>query len=82
MLDSLQKLSIPVIAIGVIFIGIEFLPVSRQARSWNKCLRATVDFLEMLPQLKNKSHNAREAMGVTICNGAVHQVPILKDAKD
>jgi len=80
--DSLQKAFFGVIALGVSCIAIELIPVSRQAAYWNRCLDLTVKFLETegIKELKGWDKEAKQALAVGLCNGAVHE-PKLKIVK-
>lgn len=77
MSNSLQKAFFGVIALGVSCIAIELVPVSRQAAYWNRCLDRTIGWINEEPDLKSWDEQAKEALAVGVCNGAVHE-PKLK----
>ena len=77
MSNSLQKAFFGVIALGVSCIAIELVPVSRQAAYWNRCLDRTIGWINEAPDLKSWDKQAKEALAVGVCNGAVYE-PKLK----
>ena len=77
MSNSLQKAFFGVIALGVSCLAIELVPVSRQAGYWNRCLDRTIGWINEVPDLKSWDEQAKEALAVGVCNGAVYE-PKLK----
>ena len=77
MSNSLQKAFFGVIALGVSCLAIELVPVSRQAADWNRCLDSTIGWINEAPYLKWWDQQAKEALVVGVCNGAVYE-PKLK----
>ncbi len=77
MSDSLQKAFFGIIALGVSCIAIELIPVSRQAAYSNRCIDSTVDWINEVYNFKGWSNNAKDALAVGVCNGAVYE-PKLK----
>ena len=75
--DSLQKAFFGVIALGVCCIGIELVPMSRQAQYWNRCLDSTVRWINEAQDLQGWNKVAKESLAVGVCNGAVYE-PKLK----
>ena len=75
--NSLQKVFLGLIALGVSCIAIELIPVSRKAAYWNRCLNSTVEWINEASGLKGWSKKAKDSLAVGVCNGAVYE-PKLK----
>ena len=63
---------------AIVLIAISLIPVSRKATYWNRCLHQTVRWInEKEKDLKSWDKQAKESLGVAVCNGAVYE-PALK----
>ena len=55
-------------------ISIDLVPSKRQSRSWNKCFRNTVRWIdEKEKDLAGWDKAAKESIAVAVCNGAVYE---------
>ena len=50
---------------------IQLFPLSKQASSWNRCLRETIASLSQVNLTQNMDDQTKEVLSVMICNGAV-----------
>ena len=71
-----MKCLIPKIYLGLIAVGfttllIQLFPISRQASSWNRCLKKTSASLSEIIAFKQIDDQSMEVLSVMICNGAV-----------
>ena len=73
MSDYLHKLFLGLIAISVISVSIELIPLSRQASSWNKCLKKTSETLNQVKAVQSMDEQGKQVLSVMICNGAVFE---------
>jgi len=59
---------------SIVLIAVSLIPVSRKAAYWNRCLDKTVSWInENAKDLKVLNKEAKESLGVAICNGAVYE---------
>ena len=59
---------------SIVLIFISLIPVSRKAAYWNRCLDKTVRWInENEKDLKGLTKEAKESLGVAVCNGAVYE---------
>ena len=66
----------PKIFLGLIFVcfttvSIQLIPLSKQASSWNRCLKKTSASLSEIKAFKQIDDQSMEVLSVMICNGAV-----------
>ena len=62
---------------AIVLIAISLIPVSRKASYWNRCLEKTVLWInEKEKDLKGWDKEAKESLGVAVCNGAVYEPSI------
>ena len=71
------KILLGLIAVSVSSVSIQLIPLSRQAASWNRCLKQTTASLSEVKALQKIDHQSKEVLSVMICNGAVFE-PKLK----
>ena len=71
------KIYLGLLSVGFTTISILLLPVSRQASSWNRCLRKTSETLSQVRAVEKMNDESKEVLSVMICNGAVFE-PKLK----
>ena len=62
-----------IVAIGFTTLSIQLFPISKQALSWNRCLRKTSQTLSQVNAVKKMNDESREVLSVMICNGAVFE---------
>ena len=61
------------LALGFTTISLLLFPISRQASSWNSCLRKTSETLSQVKAVKKMNDESKEVLSVMICNGAVFE---------
>ena len=71
------KIYLGLLSVDFTTISILLFPISRQASSWNRCLRKTSETLSQVKAVKKMNDESREVLSVMICNGAVFE-PNLK----
>ena len=75
--DLICKIYFGVAALALTTLSIQLFPISKQASSWNRCLRKTSETLSQVKAVKKMADDSREVLSVMICNGAVFE-PKLK----
>ena len=73
MFDVPPKIFLGFTVICFTTISIQLIPLSKQASSWNRCLRKTSESLSQVNAVKNIDDQSREVLSVMICNGAVFE---------
>ena len=71
--DFIFKIYLGLLSVGFISISILLFPISRQASSWNRCLRKTSETLSQVKAVEKMNDESREVLSVMICNGAVFE---------
>ena len=74
--DIISKIYLGLVAIGLTTLSIQLLPISKQASSWNQCLRKTSQTLSQVNAVKKLNDESKEVLSVMICNGAVFEPKI------
>tara|TARA_B100001996_G_scaffold248158_1_gene192290 strand:+ start:1072 stop:1317 length:246 start_codon:yes stop_codon:yes gene_type:complete len=77
MIDVPPKISLVLIFVFFTTVSIQLIPLSKQASSWNRCLKKTSASLSQLKAFKQIDDQSKEVLSVMICNGAVFE-PKLK----
>ena len=67
------KIYLGLLSVGFTTISILLFPISRQASSWNRCLRKTSETLSQVKAVEKMNDESREVLSVMICNGAVFE---------
>ena len=67
------KSYLALLSVGFTTISILLFPISRQASSWNRCLRKTSETLSQVKAVEKMNDESREVLSVMICNGAVFE---------
>ena len=67
------KIYLGLLSVGFTTISILLFPISRQASSWNLCLRKTSEILSQVKAVEKMNDESREVLSVMICNGAVFE---------
>tara|TARA_B100000700_G_scaffold242916_1_gene270668 strand:+ start:21 stop:272 length:252 start_codon:yes stop_codon:yes gene_type:complete len=57
-------------------VSIQLIPLSKQASSWNRCLKKTSESLSRVKAVQNIDDQSKEVLSVMICNGAVFEPKI------
>ena len=73
MIDVPQKYFFVLIAGFLTTISIQLIPLSKQASSWNSCLRKTSESLDKVKAFEQIDDQSKEVLSVMICNGAVFE---------
>ena len=69
----ISKIYLLVLALGFTTVSIQLFPISKQASSWNRCLRKTSETLSQVKAVKKMNDESKEVLSVMICNGAVFE---------
>ncbi len=77
MIDVPSKLILGFLAICFTTVSIQLIPLTKQASSWNRCLKKTSSSLSKVNAFKQIDDQSKEVLSVMICNGAVFE-PKLK----
>ena len=65
----IDKLIKTIIAISLVFMGIQIIPISKRAKIWNNCIESTVNYLESNEKFRLIKAPALQWMAISICNG-------------
>ena len=71
--DFMSKIYLGLLAVGFTTLSIALIPISKQASSWNRCLRKTSETLSKVNGVKKMNDENKEVLSVMICNGAVFE---------
>ncbi len=71
--NFISKIYLGFLAVGFTTISLQLFPISRQASSWNRCLRRTSETLSKVNAVKKMNDESKEVLSVMICNGAVFE---------
>ncbi len=67
------KIYLVLLSVGFTTISTLLFPISRQASSWNRCLRKTSETLSKVKAVEKMNDESKEVLSVMICNGAVFE---------
>tara|TARA_Y100001968_G_scaffold24495_1_gene19167 strand:- start:599 stop:844 length:246 start_codon:yes stop_codon:yes gene_type:complete len=73
MIDLPSKISLGLIFVCFTTLSIQLIPLSKQANSWNRCLKKTSASLAQLKAFQQVEDQSKEVLSVMICNGAVFE---------
>ena len=73
MIDVPHKFLLGLLAICFASVSIQLIPLSRQASSWNRCIKKTSASLSQVKAVQNIDDQSLEVLSVMICNGAVFE---------
>ena len=73
MLVSYPKILLGLIAVSCTTVSIQLIPLSKQASSWNRCLKKTSESLSKVKAFQQIDEQSKEVLSVMICNGAVFE---------
>ena len=71
--DFIFKIYLGLLSVAFTTIAILLFPISRQASSWNRCLRKTSETLSQVKAVEKMNDESREVLSVMICNGGVFE---------
>ena len=71
--NFISKIYLGFLAVGFTTLSIQLFPISKQASSWNRCLRKTSETLGQVKAVKKMNDQSKEVLSVMICNGAVFE---------
>ena len=73
MSNFISKIYLGLLAVGITTISLLLFSISKQASSWNRCLRKTSETLSQVKAVGKMNDESREVLSVMICNGAVFE---------
>ena len=73
MIDVPPKFFLGLIAVCFTAVSIQLIPLSKQASSWNRCLKKTSESLSKVKAFQQIDDQSKEVLSVMICNGAVFE---------
>ena len=73
MIDVPPKFFLGLIAVCFTTVSIQLIPLSKQASSWNRCLKKTSESLSKVKAFQQIDDQSKEVLSVMICNGAVFE---------
>ena len=73
MIDVPTKICLGLIVVCLTTVSIQLIPLSKQASSWNRCLRKTSRSLGQVKAIQKIDDQSKEVLSVMICNGAVFE---------
>ena len=71
--NFISKIYLGFLAVGFTTLSIQLFPISKQASSWNRCLRKTSETLSQVKAVEKMNDEIKEVLSVMICNGAVFE---------
>ncbi|WP_269610427.1 hypothetical protein [Prochlorococcus marinus] len=74
--DFYSKIYLGLLTLGFTTLSIQLFPISKQASSWNRCLRRTSETLSQVKAVKKMNDESKDVLSVMICNGAVFEPKI------
>ena len=76
MINFPLKFFLGLLGIFLTTLSIQLIPLSKQASSWNRCLKKTSSSLSQIKAFRNIDDQSKEVLSVMICNGAVFEPKI------
>ena len=73
MINIPNKFFLGLIAVSLSTVSILLIPLSKQASSWNRCLKKTSVSLSKVKGVWKIDDQSKEVLTVMICNGAVFE---------
>ena len=73
MIDVPPKIGLGLILVCFTTVSIQLIPLSKQASSWNRCLKKTSASLRQVKAFEKIDDQSKEVLSVMICNGAVFE---------
>ena len=69
----MQKIYLGLAVVCFSTLTIQLIPLSKQASSWNRCIKKTSATLSQVKAVKKMNEESKEVLSVMICNGAVFE---------
>ena len=69
----MPKIYLGLIAVCFTTLSVQLSPISKQASSWNRCLKRTSASLSQVKAVEKMDDESKEVLSVMICNGAVFE---------
>ena len=63
-------------AVSFTTVALQLIPLSKQASSWNRCIKKTSASLSQVKAVQKMDEQSKEVLSVMICNGAVFEPKI------
>ena len=76
MINVPEKFYLVFISVCLTTVSIQLIPLSKQASSWNRCLKKTSESLSQVKAFQQIDDQSTEVLAVMICNGAVFEPKI------
>ena len=73
MIDVNPKICLGLIVVCLTTLSIQLIPLSKQASSWNRCVKKTSESLSQIKAIQHIDVKSKEVLSVMICNGAVFE---------
>ncbi len=71
--QTLTSFSLALCGLSLLVIAMRLGPLTRQADTWNSCVKTTSSFLSTLPGFGTANIDDLKAMSVSLCNGSTPQ---------
>ncbi len=79
MIEVPHKSLLVLVAISFTAVSLQLIPLSRQASSWNSCIKKTSASLSQVKAFEQVDDQNKEVLSVMICNGAVFEPKFKKN---
>ena len=76
MIEVPPKFFLGLVVVFLTTVSIQLIPLSKQASSWNRCLKKTSETLSKVKAVQKIDDQSKEVLSVMICNGAVFEPKI------
>jgi len=73
MKDFSPHICLGLVSLSFASLSFQLIPLSKQASSWNRCLKKTSVTLSQVKAVKKMDDQSIEVLSVMICNGAVFE---------
>ena len=73
MIDVTPKICLGLIVVCLTTVSIQLIPLSKNASSWNRCLKKTSLSLSQIKAFQQIDVQSKQVLSVMICNGAVFE---------
>tara|TARA_B100000965_G_scaffold401275_1_gene424774 strand:+ start:8793 stop:9038 length:246 start_codon:yes stop_codon:yes gene_type:complete len=81
MIETHPKFLLGLSAVFFFTVLIQLIPMSKQASSWNRCIKKTSESLKKVKAVQEIDDQSKEVLSVMICNGAVFEPNIKTNIK-
>tara|TARA_B100000700_G_scaffold261551_1_gene297555 strand:- start:177 stop:422 length:246 start_codon:yes stop_codon:yes gene_type:complete len=73
MINVPPKFFLGLLIVSFTTVSIQLIPLSKQASSWNRCLKKTSESFTQSKAFQQIDDQSKEVLSVMICNGAVFE---------